>query len=159
MDATIVLSDYEIERQKPTPDKLHAFLQGGLLSLIKYKYRKTYDVLPELNILFNGEKKIPDLSIYKKNTLDFTKNETSVSEIPVGAIEILSGQQAIGQLTEKLELYLSAGVQSYWLVVPELRSIYVYHNAYENQIYGRKDILKDEILGIELDLKEVFEGM
>ncbi len=159
MEAIVAVSNYELERQKPLPDKLHAFLQRQLLFLIQLQYRDQYEVLPEMNILFNGEKKIPDLSIYKKHTLDFTHNETNVAEIPLCAIEILSGQQVLSELTAKLEQYLAAGVQSYWLVVPELRSIYVYHTPNDSDIYGRRDVLKDTVLGIELDLKEVFEGM
>jgi len=159
MEVVAQSSVYELERGKPTPDKLHAFIQQQLLFLIKLYYRETFDVLPVLNIIFDGEKSIPDLAIYKKNTLDFTKNETNVSEIPVGTIEILSGQQPLSELTSKLQRYIKAGVQSYWLVVSELQSIYVFHNASESKIYGKKDHLKDEVLKIELDLQEVFEGM
>lgn len=159
MEAVAYIPTYELERGKPMPDKLHAFIQQQLLFLIKLYYRETFDVLPELNIIFDSEKSIPDLAIYEKNVLDFTKNETNVSEIPKGAIEILSGQQPLSELTSKLHRYLKAGVKSYWLVVPELQSIYVFSDPSESRIYGKKDLLKDEVLGVELDLREVFEGM
>ncbi|MEM9886834.1 MAG: Uma2 family endonuclease [Bacteroidota bacterium] len=159
MEMTATASIYEIERNKPMPDKLHSYLQKRLIFLLELHYRKVYETLPELNIIFEGEKKVPDLAIYEKQALDFTKNETNITLIPVGAIEILSGQQVISNLTNKLEKYLSAGVKSYWLVLPELRSIYVFHTADESFIYGKKDVLKDEVLGIELNMKDVFEGM
>jgi Uma2 family endonuclease len=159
MEAVLPSPTYQIERNKPMPDKLHAFLQKQLLLLIQWEYKTTYEVLPELNILFEEEKRILDLVLYKKSTLDFTKNETYVKEIPDGAIEILSGKQAMEELMYKLELYFAAGVKSYWLVSPLLRSIYVFHTPDESQPFGRHDVLKDEVLGIELDLNEVFEGM
>jgi len=150
---------YEQERNKPMPDKFHAFIQQQLLFLIKLAYRDQFEVLPELNILFGEEKNVPDLALFEKGQLDLTHNETNISEIPVGAIEILSGQQPIQELVIKLERYLNAGVKSYWLVVPDLRSIYVYHHRNDSNIFGSNDVLIDEVLGIELELQEVFGAL
>ncbi len=49
--------------------------------------------------------------------------------------------------------------KSYWLVVPDLRSIYVYHHRNDSNIFGSNDILVDKVLGIELELKEVFGAL
>jgi Uma2 family endonuclease len=152
-------STYETERNKPMPDKFHAYVQQQLLFLIKLHYRHVYQILPELNILFKEEKRVPDLSLFPLGTIDFKRNETNVSKTPIGIIEILSGQQALSPLIVKLEEYMNAGVKSYWLVLPELKSIYVFHTSYESLIFDRKSLLKDDVLGIELSLQEVFEAM
>jgi hypothetical protein len=42
------------------------------------------------------------------------------------------------------------------LVMPSMRSIYVFENLEDFEIYTYKDILKDKKLNIELNLSEIF---
>lgn len=159
MSAIATISRYEIERDKPIPDKLHAFVQQQLLFFILLNYRNQYEVLPELNILLNGTKYVPDLAIYPKGALNFKQNETTLDDIPSAAVEILSGQQPIQTLINKMEVYLAAGVQSYWLVVPALKTIHIFHSPHESMVFSQNDELIDEKLGIKLRLAEVFDQL
>jgi len=99
---------------------------------------------------------LPDLAIYEKATFETEEEEIKTIQIPLAVVEILSPTQNINELVEKSKVYFENGVQSYWLVVPVLKSVFIYHE-YGNFIdFQHQEILKDEILGIELDLKLIF---
>jgi Uma2 family endonuclease len=157
MSATVALSEYEIERGKPMPDKNHALIQGNLFFLIRLFYSEKYTVLPEINLDLPIRERIPDLAIYPAMKFHPDENEIRMKEAPLCAIEILSAKQDLSELMTKRAEYFTGGVLSYWLVLPALYTIYVFHSATEYQIFSGKDILQDSKLGIELNLEEVFK--
>ena len=65
-------------------------------------------------------------------------------------------QQSITELMEKRGEYFNAGVQSYWLVLPDLMSVYVFYSLDDFEVFVKKDILIDKKLHIQLDLSEIF---
>ncbi len=157
MEAIVEKSQYEIERGKPMPSKNHAYIQHRIGKLIDRKYLDEFLPLPELTLDINGSDKIPDLAIYKE--IDYTPglDEIRVSQMPLGVIEILSPKQHIADLIIKSNDYFDAGILSYWLVLPDLKSIYVYSGKGEYEVYAKTNLLKDTQLGIELDLAELFK--
>jgi len=157
MEAVIIQSDYEIERGKPMPSKFHAITQSNLNFLIRAAYGKQYRVLTEISIVINGAEKVPDLAIYDKATFDTSEEEIRTIQIPLGVIEILSPSQSAHELLEKSKLYFQAGIKTYWLIFPELRAIFVFDKPDDYEAFVKEERLNDKLLGIELDLKEVFE--
>ncbi len=150
-------SPYEIERGKPMPSRNHAYIQHRIGKLIDRKYEDTFIPLPELSLDLGGKTRVPDLAIYKEFDFSPGSDEVSVTEMPLGVIEILSPKQHIADLIIKSNDYFDAGVQSYWLVLPDLKTIYVYSDKNEYEVYAKTMLLKDEKLGIELDLGLVFK--
>jgi Uma2 family endonuclease len=150
------LSDYEIERDKPTPSKHHAFIQGRLFSHFDRHYSDRYTVLPELSLNLPVRDRVPDLCVFPFME-SLGEEEIKMTEIPLCAIEILSPTQNHIDLEEKRKQYFAAGVQSYWLVFPDLKSVYVFRNADDYDVFTRQDVLKDKVLDVEIDLKEVFK--
>ncbi|MCW5924226.1 MAG: Uma2 family endonuclease [Saprospiraceae bacterium] len=157
MTTTAALNEYEIERGKPMPDKNHAFVQARLLLNTQVKYEGTYTILPELTLGLPIRERVPDLAIYPP--MDFVPgdNEIRMTEIPLGVVEILFAKQDLSELMVKRAEYFSAGVKSYWLALPDLKTIYVFYSPEDYNIYSGKDILKDKKLDIELDLGEIFK--
>lgn len=155
MQTIITESPYEIERGKPMPSKNHAFVQGNLYFHLRSKFEQ-FQILPKISLQLEKVEKVPDLAIFEH--IEFTpgNDEIRVSQTPLCAIEILSPKQNLGDLLAKAHTYFENGIGSYWLVLPDLRSIYVFSSALESEVYTHKDVLKDEILGIELELKGVF---
>jgi Uma2 family endonuclease len=161
MTATIpapVLSDYELERGKPMPDLNHSIIQRRLLLGFDRRYEKRFTILPELNVKLLKRDRVPDLAVYPPSALTFSPrhNQLVMTKLPLCAIEILSEMQKLSDLMTKNDEYFDAGIPSYWLVLPHLQSIYVFSSADEYEVFTRKDILKDEVLDIELDLSEIF---
>ncbi len=157
MDTTLALSEYEIERGKPMPSKNHAIVQRNLVFLLQLKYGDRYGVLPEINLDLPVRERVPDLAIYR--SVEFTPgaDEVRMSEPPLGVIEILSPLQSMSDLMVKRSEYFAAGVQSYWLVLPDLMSVYVFYSPEDYDVYAKQEMLRDKKLEIELGLGEVFK--
>lgn len=156
MQEVIVKSDYELERGKPIPSKNHGFIQTRLAIAISLNCEEKYEIASEINVLINGRVKVPDLAIFENADYTPGYDEINVEEIPVGVIEILSPKQSMADLIAKSYEYFGAGVKSYWLVLPEVKTIFVYHAPNEYEAYVKTGILKDIQLDIELDIAQVF---
>jgi Uma2 family endonuclease len=154
---TIVKSDYELERGKPVPSKNHGNIQGNIYFLLRLEYYENYNLIPEVNVMINGKVKVPDIAIFKEANYTPGFDEINIEEIPVGVVEILSPKQSMVGLITKSYEYFEAGVKSYWLVLPETKTIYVYSTPNVYDAFFQKGILKDAVLGIELDLGKVFK--
>ena len=158
MEATIEeISDYERERGKPMPTLNHDYVQSNLLVELKNKYRKTHTILSELNITMpERPDTVPDIAIYPKLQIDFLHDITSMTEMPLTVIEIVSPSQSDAEILAKFERYFKAGIQSCWLVMPSLQAIAVYSAIGKYQFFADTTTLTDQITGIELAVGEVF---
>jgi Uma2 family endonuclease len=155
METTIVKSDYELQRGKPIPSKNHAFVQGNLYFHLRSNFKK-FQVLPEISLQLESSEKVPDLAIFENVEFTYNQDEIRVTQMPLCAIEILSPKQNLGDLLAKAHVYFENGVGSYWLVLPDLKSIYVFQSPQDYAVFLKREILKDDVLGIELDLKGIF---
>lgn len=150
-----ILSDYELERDKPMPSKHHAFIQTNIIIGISIKYPDKFQLLSEVKIGFPVRDRIPDLAVYPP--MEFGEEEIKMTEIPLCVIEILSLSRNHLDLTEKRKEYFAASIQSYWLILPDLKSVYVYYSLEDFEIYSYRDVLIDKKLDIELDLNLIFK--
>jgi Uma2 family endonuclease len=152
-----IISDYEKERGKPSPDKNHAIIQGRLIYQFFITYEDRFSILPEINLDLPLHKRVPDLAIFPPLHFDPNKNEVMMKQLPLCAIEIISEMQPTSVLMKKRSEYFVAGIKFYWLVMPSMRSIYVFSSLEDFEIYTYKDKLVDKVLDIELDLGEIFK--
>ncbi|MDO8366561.1 MAG: Uma2 family endonuclease [Saprospiraceae bacterium] len=150
------LSEYETEREKPMPSKHHAFIQSRLLSQFDRGYSDRYTVLTELSLDLPIRDRVPDLSVYPYTEF-MGEEEIKMTDLPICIIEILSPTQNHIDLLIKRREYFDAGVKSYWLVFPDPKSVYVYSNPDEFEVFSYREVLNDPILGIELPLAEIFK--
>ncbi len=76
-------------------------------------------------------------------------------------VEILSPSTAYYDLLEKKEVYERSGVKEYWIVDPKRKTFEIYTNSQEGfKLLSKakgEGVVRSELLGIDLDLKEVFE--
>ncbi len=152
----VTTSDYETERGKPMPDKNHSIIQGNLIFSLRLATKNRFSILPEITLDLPIRERVPDLAIYEPLVFDPDNNEVRMDELPLCAIEIISEMQPTSVLMKKRSEYFLAGIKSYWLVMPSMRSIYVFSNLEDFEIYTYKDRLIDKTLNIELDLSEIF---
>jgi len=150
-------SIYETERDKPMPSLNHAILQRRLVVKLDVAYGSTYEILPEINIDVIDRGRVPDIAITSLLGFNPTSDTIQLKEAPLGVIEILSPKQHLRDLVEKSVDYFKIGIKSYWLVLPELRSIYIAHQPEDFEVFTWKDVLKDDVLNIEINLKEIFK--
>jgi Uma2 family endonuclease len=158
MEAAVlpILSEYEIERGKPMPSRLHAIVQKRLIVYLSIHYDGKYEFLPELALDTPGQKSIPDIAIDEYAPIDFSQDEIKQKEPPLGTIEILSPTQILQILLDKTNEYFSFGVKSCWVVIPPLKSIYVFKAPNDYKVFSHDDILRDPNLNIEVPLGVIF---
>ena len=152
-----VLSDYEIERDKPMPSTNHALLQDNISFALNLSYRKEYSILPEIALGTPGKGSVPDLAVYPKLSLDVRNDVVKRRDPPLVAIEILSPEQNLQDLIDKTYRYFDFGVKSCWIVLPSLKTIIVYSGPDTFEYVKANAILKDPNTGFELNLSKVFE--
>ena len=151
-----IQSDYEIERGKPMPSKLHAVVQMRLILYLGTHYTEQYILLPEFALDTPGQKSVPDLSIDELSPVDFNRDEIKKPTPPLATIEILSPTQVLQTLLDKTNEYFSFGVKSCWVAIPPLKSIYVFKAPNDYQVFSHEDILHDPNLNIEVPLGVIF---
>ncbi len=154
--ATEALSQYEIERGKPMPSKLHAFIQARLVTELSNRYQERYSSLSELSLELSTGRATPDIAIYPPMEIDFFHDEIRMTEPPLCAIEILSPTQGIHEILARAPKYFAGGVQSFWVVIPPFKTIYVFSDAETYDTFADKAVLHDKKTGIELPLTEIF---
>ncbi len=98
---------------------------------------------------------VPDLCLFPAEPSNWREDEVKVSDVPLTVIEIISPSQTDTELTEKSKAYFAAGVKSYWLVQPVLRTIFVLLPT-GDEIVFHNNLLIDPTNGISIDLREVF---
>lgn len=148
------ISEYERERGKPRPSLLHSVTQTNLLRQL-IEYRPVLQPLSELTLLLDGRELTPDVSVYVDLEIDFTRDETQVTEPPLLAIEISSPTQGIQDLVDKARFLMEHGVESCWIVQPPLRTITVFTPDMESTTYSSGTIT-DPATDVEVDVEKIF---
>jgi Uma2 family endonuclease len=152
------LSTYEIERNKPMPSRNHGKLQMRIGRLLLNQYENRFDIVSEPTLQMLERPRVPDLAFFNVQQSDWFDDETKITEVPQGVIEILSPSQSEQELISKFPPYFNLGVKTVWLVVPVFQTIYVFDSPRSYQTFTiANPILKDTILDVELDLSKIFE--
>ncbi|MBF9219988.1 Uma2 family endonuclease [Hymenobacter sp. BT662] len=141
------------------PSLKHARIQKQLVRQLENFLLDRYEVLAEISLSISDGKMIPDVAVFVAGTLPNSAGPdfTAVSVVPRTAIEILSPTQVIAELLEKAGRYFAAGVQSYWLVVPELRAVAVYSAPMKYKYFYNGDTLRDPVTGAEIVVSQLFD--
>ena len=99
---------------------------------------------------------VPDVAIYPKLQIDFLNDITSMTQMPITAVEIISPSQTHDEILAKFKRYFEAGIQSCWLVMPSFQAISVYSAYGKYRFFSEQDTLIDQATGIELNVGEIF---
>jgi Uma2 family endonuclease len=155
MQAVPVQSN-DVEQDNPLPSRNHSRVALNL-TVILHSMSDRFDVYPQLSLDLNGWRTIPDLALYPKGALarDWLNDEVEVTAPPALVIEILSPQQNMQPLVDKIREYLRHGVKSCWLVEPVTRVVSVFPSSGGSRGFVEGD-MKDEPLGISIPLSHIF---
>jgi Uma2 family endonuclease len=150
------LSDYEVERGKPMPNRLHGIVETHIAFYLAAHYRNRFDIATELTFDLPDKPATPDVVIMEKELLDYFDVSPRESDPPLVAIEIISPSQGFAVFKEKAERYFAFGVRSYWLVEPHFRMIHVFSSPRAYTTFNGADVLHDPAVGVEMPLSELF---
>lgn len=95
---------------------------------------------------------------YKAQTPDYHTRPLSI--VPDLVVEVISPNDKLVEVDEKVDLYLSDGVRLIWLVDPQRRKVTIYTPDAENPVVLKGDATLDggDVLpGFRLPLRELFQ--
>ena len=151
------LTTPELEEEKISSYN-HAELQSHLAFLLRFSYRHQYSILTELDFEFAAGKTHPDLCILPKRRADWLSDEIIVHDVPLTTLEILSPEQSLNSLIERIYTkHFPAGVKTVWIVSPALQIITIFLPD-RQRINFTEGVVTDPATGIQVNLTEVFEG-
>lgn len=110
--------------QKPMPNIHHSVLQGGLTSLINQKGKgdRLASVFLELDFVMSDAMMVPDISVFASDHILVDENGHISNDLikvpPDWLIEILSSEQSVTLLIDKIKLAILHGTKLAWLVDP-----------------------------------------
>jgi Uma2 family endonuclease len=156
----------EVEEDIDVGSFNHAITQANLTRLLGNLGK--YSVCTELSLdihqtdisQFDLEHKTearPDVCVYPKRGKSTPKDILKMTEMPLLAVEVLSPKQGHYTILEKFRLYFQLGIQSCWLVLPEIDVVTVYSSINHYQTFTQRDNeVIDDILNIRLPIAEIF---
>jgi Uma2 family endonuclease len=153
---TAPLSDYEIERGKPMPSLNHGLIQGYTYFALVSRYRGQFSFSMETSLELNGWGSTPDILILPPTRMNLRADKIRLNEPPLGTIEILSPTQNINDLVDKADQYFQHGVKSCWVIIPSMAGVAIYSASGKYVFFNENDIARDEVLGIEVPVAELF---
>lgn len=136
-----------------SPSYNHSYLAYRIAKLLDQGEK--FNVHIEVTLDIEGADYIPDIALYQRKKIDFLHDKIKSEEPPLMVVEILSPKQSVNEVTEKIEIYLRAGVKSCWLVIPPTKTIIVF-NDINNPVSCSTGVLTDPVLSFGISMDDVF---
>ena len=112
-------------------DRLHSLVQSNVLYFLRLRYPKL-KVFPEWRSKVSDSRyRIPDLAVLLRDPLT-----RYLLEAPWIAIEILSEDDNMSVVIEKLKEYARQGCPNIWLIDPRLETVFVYRDSALTEVPG-----------------------
>ena len=132
----------------------HSDLQGEIITYFRTRLRKSGAyAYPEQRVQVSPTRfRIPDVCV-----LTSKPTEQVFRTPPFIAIEILSKDDRISQMQERIDDYLKFGVRYVWLIDPRTHRAWVHTKDGAHE--AKDSILRTEDPAIELPLPEIFHAL
>jgi len=133
-----------------SPSYNHSYLAYRIAKLLDQEDKFNFHI--EMTLDINGVDYIPDIAIYQRKKIDFLHDKIKSDERPLLVVEILSPKQAVNEVTEKIEIYLNAGIKSCWLVIPPTKTIIIFDDINHPISYSTGIVMNSSLeIGIAVD--------
>ncbi len=136
-----------------TPSYNHSYLAYRIAKVLDQGDKYNFHI--EMTLDINGTDYIPDIALYKKEQIDFLHDKVKADKPPLLLVEILSPKQAVNEITEKFEVYLQAGVQSCWLVIPPTKTIVLFQDI-QQPLSCSSGCFTDPVVELEVAVEDIF---
>jgi Uma2 family endonuclease len=149
--------------QKPMPTLAHTIIQH-LLSLVIGLYLRSNPIAiagPELRCIFGPpgreEPRLPDFVAIAIARLAGAFGNDPFHGAPDLAVEILSPDDRVIRVMEKVRFYLENGVRLVWVIDPDARTVMVFSTLTESRILSEDDTLDggDVLPGFSTPVREI----
>lgn len=139
-------------------NKTQLYIYGLLARHFSRKgYYENGVLVAEQEVMLSGiQMRRPDIAYF---TLEQEKNtKKGIDEIPEFVVEVISGNDNINKVEEKIIEYYKAGVKIIWLIMAESKTVHVYTSkknvtiCYDDDICSAKPVLED----FEISVNDIF---
>lgn len=134
--------------QKPMPTTDHAIIQR-LLSLVFGLFLRAHPIAeggPEWRCVFGpaGQERgrLPDFALVMRERLRGTRGDGPFFGAPDFAVEIMSPDDRMSDVLDKVRFYLENGVRLVWLIDPGTRTAMVWSTWNEAHLFTEEDTLE-----------------
>ena len=148
---------------KMSPKFFHSAVQAALIVLLQSWSQDKGRVYPEWAIRLERKGAdwvpVPDVSYvsYNRLSVDWILDE-ACPVAPELAIEIISPGQTFGNLAEKANDYLFAGVARVWLIDTQAKTITVFYPDTLPRTFRGDEVINDELLPeLEITIEQIFK--
>ena len=128
--------------------------------------RKLGHVVPENLFVFNAqtdERRRPDVAYFSVEQWPLDRPLPEAGDwaiVPELAVEVISPHDVFAQVLAKLQEYFDYGVKQVWLVVPNVRKMYVFDSPTQVRIFSDADTLDNTVVpGFSLKVGELFQAV
>lgn len=147
--------------QKPMPDRAHALIQRFFIVVLARFLEEAGlgEALPEWRCIFGppGRERVfvPDLTYVAKERMTAERYHMAAPDL---AIEILSPDQNMARLLDKIQFYLLNGVRLVWVIDAAARTVAVLTPGQEARTLSSGDTLTggDMLPGFQVPIDDIF---
>ena len=140
-------------RERSVPQLSHASVQGSLTAFFTFHRKKLgVRVYPELRLQVDAEHvRVPDVMVMR----DSDPVDEIVVVAPLLCIEVLSPEDRMSDVQEKVDEYLDMGVASVWVIDPRRRK------AFQTDVRSLQPVEELTVpdTRIAVPLKDIFEEL
>jgi Uma2 family endonuclease len=121
-------------------DRKQIFIFDALNELFYKKgLNKKGTLIPETDVWLTGlQMRRPDIPYFTKEQIRLGREGEDI--VPEFAIEVISGNDILNKVEEKLTEYFKYGVRVVWLILPESESVHVYTSRRDVKICFGDDV-------------------
>jgi len=117
--------------QKPMPQGKHSTLQSEIVTLInqRAKSERIAYAFPELRCTFAERSIVPDIAVFEWERIPVDRDGEIMNRITIAPdwiIEILSPDQSILEIIDKISFAIKNGAKLGWLIAPKERQVLVF---------------------------------
>ncbi|PHV62327.1 Uma2 family endonuclease [Cyanobacterium aponinum] len=151
--------------QKPMPQGQHSRIQYKLCAVINNiaETEKIACAFPELRCNFESKSIVPDVVVLEWDKIPLTdtgKIANRINTYPDWCIEILSPEQSLTQVLDKLLFCSQFGTQLGWLINPEEEAIFALLPEQKLRLFKNNDPLPVlEKVNLKLTVNEIFNWL
>ncbi len=150
-------SEYERERGKPMPNLSHSRIEARLGAALLAQEGNRYMVGVELTLQFaDGTILARGIAVLPARPVNWGLEPARCSEIPILVVEIDSPTQGYLEVMRKRDLYFAQGVESVWVVQPDMQSISIYRPSEPRPHIVQRGEAKDPATGMAVGLESLF---
>lgn len=130
-----------VEKTPRSMDKNQLYIIDNLLDLfdkLRLEHKADGRLTNEIDTHFEGNHRRPDMAYFTKTQIRAAKDNANI--VPQFVIEVISNNDQMNRVHEKMDDYRAANVKIIWHILPLRREVHVYINGLNMHVCKGEDI-------------------